>query len=154
MLALSESLRQEIEPLGLHCTCIEPGYFRTDFLAPGNRLTVSHAGFDDYESAREAAQKGAEGKYCFFSMSTFASLLTDGLCIDMDGKQIGDPKKAVEIIIDIVKSEGLAKGRQPPPFIGLGSDAYTIVKETCISTIERLDEWKDIITSTDLPKDN
>ena len=74
------------------------------------------------------------------------------LNIAMNGHQPGDPKKAVEIMIDIVKSEGVAAGRAQPTYVGLGSDAYQIIKDACSTTLQRLEDWKDIITSTDLPK--
>ncbi|KAH8093857.1 hypothetical protein BXZ70DRAFT_948182 [Cristinia sonorae] len=129
--ALSESLRLEIEPLGLRSICIEPGFFRTNFLKPGNRTTGVSEGFEDYRERKKEAAAALDA---------------------MNGKQIGDPKKAAEVMIDIVKSEGVAAGRPPPTFVGLGSDAYTIIKEACTSTLERLEDWKDVITSTDLPK--
>ena len=70
----------------------------------------------------------------------------------MNGNQPGDPKKAVEILIDIVKGEGVAAGRVPPTYVGLGSDAYQIIKDVCSATLQRLEDWKDVITSPDLPK--
>ena len=70
----------------------------------------------------------------------------------MNGNQIGDPKKGVEIMIDIIKGEGKAAGKKTPPYIGLGSDAYSIIKEANETTLGLLEEWKDVITSTDLPK--
>jgi len=126
---LSESLRQEIEPLGLRSICIEPGFFRTEFLQPGNRTASVAHGFDDYKEKRQAAIASADA---------------------MNGSQVGDPKKAVEVMIDIIKSEGKAAGRTPPTYLGLGSDAYEIIKDACTSTIKRLDDWKDIIVSTDI----
>ncbi|TCD69272.1 hypothetical protein EIP91_008207 [Steccherinum ochraceum] len=129
---LSESLRQEIEPLGLKSICIEPGFFRTEFLQPGNRTFGKATGFEDYRKGREAAKASADA---------------------MNGNQIGDPKKGVEVMIDIIKSEGLAAGRTPPPYVGLGSDAYTIIKDACSQTLQTLEEWKDIISSTDISQE-
>ncbi|WP_042778442.1 SDR family oxidoreductase, partial [Sinorhizobium fredii] len=44
---LSESLSAELEPFGIKVTIIEPGFFRTDFLAD-NSLSVSAAAIPDY----------------------------------------------------------------------------------------------------------
>ncbi|THH32517.1 hypothetical protein EUX98_g1704 [Antrodiella citrinella] len=126
---LSESLRVEIEPLGLRSICIEPGYFRTKFLQPGNRTATEGRGFDDYKEQRLASMAVADA---------------------MNGHQIGDPQRAVEVMIDIVKSEGQAAGRKPPPFVGLGSDAYTMIRDACNGALQTLEDWKDVITSTDL----
>jgi NAD(P)-dependent dehydrogenase (short-subunit alcohol dehydrogenase family) len=45
--ALSESMSLELEPLGIHTTVVEPGYFRTEFLSPSSlKSTVGR--IDDY----------------------------------------------------------------------------------------------------------
>ncbi|KAA0931859.1 SDR family NAD(P)-dependent oxidoreductase [Streptomyces apricus] len=46
---LSESLRQEVGPLGVHVTCVEPGAYATDWLARGSRRSAELA---DYASVR------------------------------------------------------------------------------------------------------
>ena len=72
---MSESLRQEIEPLGLKCICIEPGYFRTEFLQPGNRTGTASKGYDDYKEIREKAVAGVEGM-CLPTLSHIGTMLS------------------------------------------------------------------------------
>src|SRR5471032_2362148 len=44
---ISESLAQELAPLGIHATVVEPGFFRTDFLDAASLATTAHR-IDDY----------------------------------------------------------------------------------------------------------
>jgi hypothetical protein len=69
-----------------------------------------------------------------------------------NGKQPGDPQRAAEIIIDLVKGEGVGKGKTVPTVFTLGSDAYEFVKAATEKTLSRLEEWKDVTSSTDFPK--
>lgn len=57
---ISESLHQEISPLGLRSLVFEPGYFRTDFLTAGNRVTYGGS-IPDYEPIVRASQEGLNG---------------------------------------------------------------------------------------------
>ena len=47
--ALSEAMRAELKPLGIHVTAIEPGYFRTDFM-DASSLKVSRIVIPDYSA--------------------------------------------------------------------------------------------------------
>jgi len=57
---ISESLHEEISPLGLRSLLFEPGYFRTEFLTADNR--ASYGGkIPDYEPIMRARQEGLDG---------------------------------------------------------------------------------------------
>lgn len=58
----------------------------------------------------------------------------------------------MEIIVDLIKGEGLAKGKTLPTVFGLGSDAYATIKAASENTLSQLEEWKEVIVSTDFPK--
>ena len=130
LLGLSESLDQEIQPLGLRCHCIEPGYFRTTNLAADRRRPYIHR-IDDYSQLTKAV---------------------DEKLTAYDGRQPGDPKRFAQLLVDLVHREGLFKGRVTiPTSIPVGSDAYKGVKKVCEETLNKLEEWKDIIQWTDIP---
>lgn len=128
---VSEALNAEIAPLGLRSVCIDPGYFRTAFLNPANR-TERRAGIADYK------EKGEE---------------TDAMLQAYNGKQPGDPEKAAQVIVDLVRGEGVANGKGVlPSVVTLGSDADAFIRAACVEKIKVLDEWKDVTTSTDFAK--
>ncbi|EIM80691.1 NAD-P-binding protein [Stereum hirsutum FP-91666 SS1] len=126
---ISESMDVELSPFGLRSLCIEPGYFRTKAVDPANRAPyVNH--IEDY---REMI--GAK----------------DEIFNKLDGNQLGSTPKLCSLIVDIVRSEGLAAGK-PIPRSGslqIGSDCYEVVKEKCEETLECLEAWKEAITGTD-----
>ena len=61
-LGISESLHQELAPLGLRSICIEPGYFKTDLLTTDNRAPF-HSKISDYESVTSATHEILVSKY-------------------------------------------------------------------------------------------
>jgi hypothetical protein len=61
----------------------------------------------------------------------------------LDGNQPGDPKKAVKLMIDLVKGETV------PLRLPIGRDTGEAVKTTCEEMLKAMEEWKDVIDSTD-----
>jgi hypothetical protein len=72
-----------------------------------------------------------------------------GIRTSLDGNQPGDPKKAVELMIDPVKGEGYAGGKTVPSRLPIGQDAREAIKTTCEEMLKTMEEWKDVIDRTD-----
>ncbi|KAG6872572.1 hypothetical protein C0995_008723 [Termitomyces sp. Mi166 len=124
---LSTTLHAEISPLGLRSICAEFGYFRTPILATAHHVPQG-VRIPDYERVTD----------------------TDNAFMDrFDGSQPGDPTKGVELIVDVVRGEGVAHGKPFPTVLAVGSDCYNIAKTESEKTLMRLEEWKDVSYSTD-----
>ncbi|MDW3193931.1 MAG: oxidoreductase [Cytophagales bacterium] len=95
----SEALAQEVAPLGIHISIVEPGPFRTAFA--GNNLGLASSDIADYQDTAGAFKTKLQG---------------------VDGKQEGDPDKAAQAIIDHVNQENptlrLPLGKVPMVTIG------------------------------------
>jgi hypothetical protein len=63
-------------------------------------------------------------------------------------KQPGDPQKGVEVMIDVIRSEGVAQGRTFPSNLALGSDCYAVIKSQTEAALKGLEEWQDVTKST------
>ena len=72
--------------------------------------------------------------------------------IAFSGNEPGDPVKGTEIMVDVIRGEGIAMGRPFPTLLPLGIDCFETIRSITQDTLKNLDEWKDIIISTDLPK--
>jgi len=121
---LSASLAQEVRPFGVRVTAVAPGAFRTDFLS-SHSIRKSEG-----EDAAYAASVGR-------MMSGFGA---------MAGKQIGDPDRAAQAILDLVRS------KQPPIHLLLGTDALRRAREKVDAVIEEMDRWEDVTRGTDFPQ--
>jgi NAD(P)-dependent dehydrogenase (short-subunit alcohol dehydrogenase family) len=118
---MSASLAQEVRPFGVKVTAVAPGAFRTDFLS-------SHS--IRKSEAEDAAYAASVGRL----MSGFNT---------MAGKQIGDPDRAAQAILDLVQAE------QPPIHLLLGTDALRRAREKVDAVIEEMDRWQDVTRGTD-----
>jgi len=124
---ISETLHEEISPLGLRSLIFEPGYFRTDLLTTDNRANYG-GNIPDYEPIVRARKEGLDA----YNLN-----------------QPGDPKKGVNVMIDVVKGEGAAKEKEFTPVVLLGSDCYNGVRNILTGAVAKFDEWKEISISTD-----
>jgi NAD(P)-dependent dehydrogenase (short-subunit alcohol dehydrogenase family) len=85
---ITESLALEVAHLNLRALVVSPGYFRTNFLASGQPHAAGP--IEDYKPVTIPFQASLEA---------------------YNGKQPGDAKKGVNLIIDVVLGEGQAKGK-------------------------------------------
>lgn len=72
-----------------------------------------------------------------------------GQFANMDGNQPGDPAKAAELVVDVVKGENRAAGREWPACLALGPDAVAVIRKKCEDTLRQLREWEDVSVLTD-----
>jgi NAD(P)-dependent dehydrogenase (short-subunit alcohol dehydrogenase family) len=119
----TESLWQEVEPLGLRAMVIEPGSFRTGI---EHRTKISGTPIEDYT--------GSAGGM-FRSMK-------DEITPEMFP---GDPDKAAQVIYDVSTSE---KNRH---WVVLGSDAQRRITTKLDQLRAELDAGEELAASTDFP---
>ncbi|KAF1959196.1 NAD(P)-binding protein [Byssothecium circinans] len=122
-----EGFQEEAELFGIQTIIIEPGYFRTKIFDPSN-IVIDVLPNEAYKEVNEGMQKLAQA---------------------VNGNQPGDPKKAAERIIDVVRSEGMAVGRTLPKRLPLGQDSLADIRKKCTETLKICDEWGELISSTD-----
>ncbi|TQV94723.1 3-oxoacyl-(acyl-carrier-protein) reductase [Cordyceps javanica] len=125
---LSEALRLEVAHLGIRVTCVEPGYLRTPFLAPGHRVRAGRV-IADLAGGTAGATIGALDAY--------------------DRQQPGDPAKAAALVVEALTDSGRAAGRALPPRLVVGRDAYEMVTGTMDANRADLESWKDLTTQID-----
>lgn len=119
----SKSLANEVRPLGLRVTCVEPGPFRTDWA--GRSLQRTRNQIEDYA--------GTVGK-------RLADL--DGY----SGKQAGDPVRAGEAMIAVSQME------KPPLHLVLGAWGHKAVSSYLLATIAELEAHRDLALNSDYPE--
>ncbi|KAF8140890.1 hypothetical protein K438DRAFT_2115996 [Mycena galopus ATCC 62051] len=61
----------------------------------------------------------------------------------------GDPAKAMEAVVDVVRGEGKAAGRPRPMYLILGDLGVSGVTEKRDKILDLLDEWQDVSTGLD-----
>ncbi|MEU8795674.1 hypothetical protein [Streptomyces sp. NPDC048643] len=113
--------REQLAPLGVGVTIVEPGYFRTDFLDSSSlhaaRTPIADHGGGPAAAMRETAQRVNHG-------------------------QPGDPAKTARVIVEVVDS-----GRAPLR-LQLGADSVGSVERKLASVREELDAWRTVSVST------
>ncbi|KAI2782804.1 putative short-chain dehydrogenase [Daldinia loculata] len=127
--AMSESLAAEVAEFGVSVLVVEPGSFRTNFLAALNQSATPLP--EDYEGTAVARIRDV--------------LLTKSF------KQPGDPQKGVDRIFETLTGEGLAghlKGKVLR--LVLGRDALERIRKANDKFLEDLALGKKITVTTDL----
>ncbi|GJE85476.1 NAD P-binding protein [Phanerochaete sordida] len=124
---MGECLATELSPLGIRVLIVEPGAFRTENilsrpLFAGNKIA-------DYDGVRAVMER----KYK-----------------EVAGHQPGDPVKAMRVLADVVRGEGVARGKEWPLYLPLGVEAEDAIRGKCKRMTGVLDAWGDVIRDTRL----
>ncbi|QQC66039.1 oxidoreductase [Paraburkholderia ginsengisoli] len=120
---LTEALRDELQPLGLHATVVEPGYFRTDFL-DASSLTIAPDVIADYDASSGAVRRKAT---------------------QMNHNQPGDPKKLADAMVVLVDAPN------PPLRLPLGTDTLAAIAAKNAYVEQEMQTWRALSASTDFP---
>jgi NAD(P)-dependent dehydrogenase (short-subunit alcohol dehydrogenase family) len=120
---LSEALAVELAPMGIHVTIIEPGPFRTDFL--GRSGVIAERRISDYDNTAGNMRK-------YFN--------------ENDGKQKGDPLRAVQAMIQVVESP------HPPLHLLLGASALQRFRGKLDSWQKEIAAWEQVTAGADFPE--
>jgi NAD(P)-dependent dehydrogenase (short-subunit alcohol dehydrogenase family) len=112
---MSEALAEEVSPLGIRLTIVEPGPFRTKFASSGFGLAEKQ--IDDYQSTVGIFRERIKG---------------------VDGKQEGDPHKAAQAIIQVVNADN------PPLRLPLGKIALATISSKLAHVQKNLEAWSEV----------
>ena len=116
---LTETLRDEVAPFGVHTLIVEPGAFRTGLFRP------------------DAAYFSAELPQYAETVGPTRAYVHDG-----DGEQPGDPAKAAVAILAALDADS------PPLRLVLGADAAANIRRRLGGLADELDAWESVGAAT------
>jgi NAD(P)-dependent dehydrogenase (short-subunit alcohol dehydrogenase family) len=122
---LSEALADELRPLGVDVIIAEPGPFRTAFL--GRSMFAAAREIPAYAGTVQARRHYRQTN---------------------DGRQPGDPAKAVAVMLQAVDAE------HPPLHLPIGPRAHAIAEQKLDSVRADIAAWRDISIATDFETSN
>jgi NAD(P)-dependent dehydrogenase (short-subunit alcohol dehydrogenase family) len=118
--ALSESLSQEVGPLGIHVMLVEPGPFRTDWA--GRSAAEAPRTIPEYDATAGARTAMIRG---------------------YSGAQPGDPARAAAAIVQAVESA------RPPLRLVLGRMALETIRAKLAAVGREFDDWEAVTLGAD-----
>lgn len=114
-------MNTELVQFGIRTLIVEPGAFRTDAFI--NKGVERPTRIPDYDTLAGAIQKRLD------DMPPFP----------------GDPDKAMQLLVDVVRGEGSAKEKEWPLYLPMGEVAEGAIRTKSKRMIQVLDEWGAII---------
>jgi len=114
----AEALNEEVRPLNIFVTAVEPGGFRTDWASSSMTYAPKVEGYEN--TADKRAEYFASGKFI----------------------PVGDPDKAAKVML------ALAGHPNPPVHLVLGSEAIKMLKQADAARATEMEQWMDVSVST------
>ncbi|KAH8901299.1 NAD(P)-binding protein [Thozetella sp. PMI_491] len=125
---LAHGLQVELAPFGIRTVLFEPGFFQTEMSSPGHILMAAPSNeLEAYAPLRQAAAE---------------------IAMKVNGNNPGDPKKGVELMVDVIRGEGCAAGRKFPSRLPIGADAVHTVETKCKEMLKLVETWKADVVNT------
>lgn len=124
---LSETLAMELAPFNIRVLILEPGGFRTEGMLSGPFFDANP--IPDYAAMKKVAKDRFK---------------------EYDGKQPGDPVKAMRAVVDVVRGENFALGRTWPLYLPLGVETIDAMGSKYNTVNKVLTEWDPLIRNTRL----
>lgn len=118
---ISEVMRAEMAPFGVHVTTLCPGSFRTDWA--GRSMVRTERSIADYDALFDPIRLKRQEK---------------------SGHQLGDPDKLAKAVLTLIASD------DPPPQLVLGSDALKLISARLDTLKDEIEAWRSLTLSTDL----
>ncbi|HIK18018.1 MAG TPA: SDR family NAD(P)-dependent oxidoreductase [Leptolyngbyaceae cyanobacterium M33_DOE_097] len=118
---ITEALHDELAPLGIHATVVEPGYFRTNFL-DGSSLQRTALEIPDYAKTVGKVRQIAS---------------------NLSYQQPGDPVKLAQAMLQ------LANAQTPPLRLPLGTDTLQAIAQKHAYVEQETAQWRALAQSTD-----
>ena len=116
----SEALAQEVAPLGIKVTVLEPGGMRTDWAGSSMRIPPISAPYEQTVGRMVAMLR--------------SSVVTEA---------VGDPAKVADAVLTVADLD------EPPVRLLLGSDAYNYAQQVARDRMASDEKWRDLSVSTD-----
>ena len=120
--AIGESLSQQVGPLGIKVTNIEPSGFRTKWA--GESATFANTKIDDYEATVGENLRGIQS---------------------YSGRQPGDPVRAAHAMYEVVQMEN------PPLHLPLGKAAVKGARDKFAGLVKELEQYAEMGDAADFP---
>lgn len=120
---IGRTLAQELAPLGIKVTNVEPGGMRTDYA--GRSMRVTERRIDDYEATAHASER---------------------ILAQHAGSEAGDPVRIAAAILQVVDAS------DPPVQLLLGADAVHYATQSMAAFQEEFGRWAALSLSTGFPE--
>ncbi|EPQ53516.1 NAD P-binding protein [Gloeophyllum trabeum ATCC 11539] len=126
--AYGETLAAEVARFNIKVLIVAPGLFRTEGIHTAPPYPGAHIPM--YDPVRERV------------LARFADLRA------RTREDIGDPEKAMRVLVDVVKGQGKAEGKKWPLFLVIGEDAEEDVRKHGRRMEGLMEEWGSVTRDT------